>query len=127
MPHDRARKINAFPTTKPQFPTQIHVLAIHEKYSFFECPNGFKGLSAEENGCARTPGGFTGGRIINLGMLARLLTGLAHTDPGISFSSFYQSLETGVFEFGIRIQEKYEFGCTESCQQIHPSGETIVR
>src|SRR5436190_13776975 len=95
----RLRHVNAFPASKPEFPAQIHVFAIHEEYPFVEAPHFFESPPPNQNGGAGTPCRFTCLRIVSLRMFARLLPGFTNRNLWIAPQPIQQTLDTAFFEF----------------------------
>src|SRR5262249_47553236 len=126
VPHCGDRNVNALPASLPQFPTQIHVFAVHEEGSLIESTDVLESLPANEYGGSRTPGSLTGAWIVDLRMLPRLLARFAHGDGGIGLHAFKQLLETTIVEFGVGIEQEYEFGRPLPDEQIDSPREAVV-
>ena len=108
MADNSVGNVNAFPSTHPEFPTKIHVFAIHEEYTFVESSEFFEGLSANEDRGPSTPGCLSSLRIIVLWMFTRLLSGFTQTDRRIAHGSLEQPFDTPLFQFRVRVQDEQE-------------------
>src|SRR6266581_2918019 len=73
MAHNGVRNINTFPPTEPQFPTQIHVFAIHEENALVEAAQFFEGFSPNQYCSTCTPCCCAGLGIVDFRVLSRLL------------------------------------------------------
>src|SRR5438128_11732746 len=95
----RIRHVNAFPASKPEFPAQIHIFAIHDEYPLVEAPHFFESLPPNQNGGAGTPCRFTCLRIVSLRMFPRLVPGLTDRNRRLALRPVRQTFDPSFFEF----------------------------
>jgi hypothetical protein len=118
--------VNALPISQPHPPTQIDILAIHEKQSIVKAANLIEGASPNQRSGAGAPGSLAGLLVPRLRVLARQLLCFADADPGIGACTRQKCFVSTCLQFRIRIQEKQDLCPSLACQKIYAARETVV-